>query len=391
MLRLMIGLPSSNEAESIPRVTADVDAALSTLPVLAEATLVNVDNSTSEATVHAFLRTPTRAPKVVLSTSCHVGKGANTLALLNHMCERDFDALISVDTDLAGIPASWIHQMAVRLANGADACFPLRPAVWNGADLTYHLAYPVLAGVFGADLPEPLCGEIGLSRAMAEALLRHEWTAGEKRFGGDLLIAGLATKYDWHLLPLASARSNPGRSYRPGAGSTRMGEKFTHNLLATRALLARRTALLPPSHLPPHPHGPRSVTTPAPRNDPTITAVGHAAAKALQEHATAGNLEVLAPDLARDILRTATPTSGLAWSLWRDSLLTFLKSDTDASPKAEVMETLFLLRVVGHHHEIAGQRDWYPTVVGQAHDFFEYRHDLWTDTTPRGETTPEAT
>ncbi len=71
--------------------------------------------------------------------------------------------MLFVDSDLAEVPPSWIHALVGRIHGGSDFCYPLRPPTWNGGDLTYHLAYPMMAGVFGADLREPLCGEIALS------------------------------------------------------------------------------------------------------------------------------------------------------------------------------------------------------------------------------------
>ena len=46
--RVLVGLPSYNEADTIAAVTADLDAAVTTLPFPAEALLVNADNASTE-------------------------------------------------------------------------------------------------------------------------------------------------------------------------------------------------------------------------------------------------------------------------------------------------------------------------------------------------------
>lgn len=65
-----------------------------------------------------------------------------------------------MDSDLAEVPQSWVHALVGVIYEGADFCFPVRPPTWNGGDLTYQLAYPLLAGTFGADLREPLCRDL---------------------------------------------------------------------------------------------------------------------------------------------------------------------------------------------------------------------------------------
>lgn len=74
---------------------------------------------------------------------------------------------------------------------------------------------------------------------------------------------------------------------------------------------------------------------------------------------------------------------GLSWDDWRDCLfawVTRLDDPRRAPIPTEVLETLFLNRVVGHHTEIAGTTGWYTTVRNQAKDVFAHRHALWPST-----------
>ncbi|MGH8879795.1 MAG: glycosyltransferase family 2 protein, partial [Stackebrandtia sp.] len=239
--RILVGLPSFNEADTIATVTADIDAALNTLPFRADTVLVNADNASTDGTPEVFLNTPTAAPKKVITTEHAAGKGTNTLALLRLAREQGVHAVVSVDTDLAEVPASWIHSMLGAVRDGVDFCYPLRPPRWNGGDLTYQLAYPVLAGLFGADLREPLCGDIALSRHAAERLLSEPWTAGERRYGGDFLIASLAVAHSWTTVTLGHKRRNKLRSFFAApSGDYRMGCKFAENARAVQRRAAHR-------------------------------------------------------------------------------------------------------------------------------------------------------
>lgn len=383
--RVLVGLPSLNEADTIAAVTADLDAAVTTLPFPAEALLVNADNASADGTPDTFLATATTSPKHVITTAHAAGKGTNTVALLKFGCEQDFDAIISVDTDLAEVPASWIHALLGAVYEGAEVCYPLRPPTWNGGDLTYQLAYPALAGVFGADLREPLCGDIALSRRAAQRILAEPWTAGELRYGGDFLIASLAVSQPWHTATLTRKRRNKLRSFStvPG-GEYRMGGKFAENARAVQRRAALRLRQDPPELLVPSasqtPVEPDFVV---PAYDPDIALLAESTARRLREDARDDAFTVFPAPLADQLQLHATSddaSGGLPWPTWRDCLVAWIRDHDAPAERAipvELLETLFLSRVVGHHAEIAGTRGWYSTVRDQAQDLFTHRHALW--------------
>jgi len=383
--RVLAGLPSRNEASTIATVTTDLDAAVGTLPFPAETLLVNADNASTDGTPGLFLATTTKSPKHVITTAGAAGKGASTIALLQFGCEQGFDAIISVDTDLAEVPASWIHAMLGAIHDGAAVCYPLRPPAWNGADLTYQIAYPVLAAVFGADLREPLCGDIAVSRHAAQRILAEPWTTRELRYGGDFLIAALAVAQPWQAVALDRKRRNKLRSFSaaPGGGY-RMGQKFADNALTVQHRAALRLRQEPPGELMPSPsHTPAEPGAIVPADDPDIALLAKSTARQLREDARNGAFTVFPSPLASQLKIHATSgeaTMGLPWPTWRDCLVAWIR-DHDAPAgyaiPVELLETLFLNRVVGHHTEIAGTRGWYATVLGQAQDLFTHRHALW--------------
>jgi hypothetical protein len=382
--RLLVGLPSFNEADTIAKVSTDIDAALASLPYDVEALLVNADNSSTDGTTEAFLASPTESPKQVVLTPHASGKGSNWRALLELVRDQSFDAALLVDSDLAEVPASWVHALVSAVRDGADFCFPLRPPTWNGGDLTYQLAYPVIAGVFGADLREPLCGDIAVSRHGVERVLAEKWTPDELRFGVDTVVASIAVTQDWRLAAVESRRRNKLRSfYIAATGEYRMGDKFAEVVRALKHRVARRTQLPAPDlfHESPMPT-PHGNGLPVPLDDSDIARLAESTSCRLCGDLATDSFSVFPDPLQKQLAQhigSGDIIHGLPWALWRDCLLAWFhpNSDQQATDSVKLVETLFLSRVVGHHREIAGRADWYGSVRDQAKDLFGHRLSLW--------------
>lgn len=383
--RVLVGLPSFNEAATIATVTRDIDSALADLPFRAEAVLVNADNSSPDGTADVFLSTPTRHAKRAITTPRASGKGENWRATFELLRDEAFDVGLVVDTDLGSVPASWVHALVCAVADGGcDFAFPLRPATWNGGDLTYQLAYPVLAGTFGGDLREPLCGDIALSRHGAESVLEQEWMPSDRRFGVDALVASEALRAgSWRMVGLRERRRNKLRSFAPQGADYRMGAKFAEvattirrqcrKRLATGPMPERLIACAEPVQV--------AAARPVPLEDPDILRLAKATARRLAEDAGAGLIDALPEGTARaisDHIASNACARGLPWPLWREVLVSWLSAESDEAIATELLETLFLNRVVGHHTEIRGTVNWYDTVRLQADDFFAHRASLWS-------------
>jgi len=382
-LRIVVGLPSFNEADTIAKVARDIDAGLVGLPFDAEALLVNADNSSTDGTPEAFPAAPTISVKTVLTTGHQAGKGANWLAVLRLAADRGADAVLLVDSDLAEVPDSWVHALVGSVHEGADFCFPLRPPTWNGGDLTYQLAYPLLAGTFGANLREPLCGDIALSESAVKAVLAETWTASELRFGVDFLVASAAVTRSWQTVDLTYRRRNKLRSFSSNTdGDYRMGAKFAEVSDAIRHRVALRLLQDPPDSLPSSRSATPSDVRTVSLHDNDIAELAVSTSRRLLADAHQGTLSSFPPALADRLAHHATSAAavrGLSWPDWRDCLFAWIMGrDTQGRRiPTELLETLFLNRVVGHHREIAGTADWYTTVVHQAEDVFAHRHELW--------------
>jgi hypothetical protein len=378
--RILVGLPSFNEADTIATVARDIDRGIATLPFPADAVIVNADNSSTDGTLDVFLAAPTTSPKSAIATPYAAGKGTNWRALLEHAANESVDAVLFVDSDLAAVPESWVHTLLGHIREGADFCFPRRPPTWNGGDLTYHLAYPAIAGVFGADLAEPLCGDLALSQAAVRLLLDQDWTEVEHRFGVDFLLATCAVTTHWDVAALAARRRNKLRSFSTGPdGEYRMGAKFAEVATAVAYRARQRLAHPSPETFTPTP-APAGDGRIVPDRDPDIAALAISTARQLRTDLNSGALSALPTPLAGRIEQHVRngADQGLDWPTWRACLFHWIRQTPGADAiSVDLFETLFLNRVVGHHREIAGTANWYNTVHNQAQDAFTHRHTLW--------------
>jgi hypothetical protein len=386
--RIVVGLPSWNENETIAQVARDLDAALASLPFEHDAVIVNADNSSDDGTPAIFMSTNTRYRKHVLGTPPRGGKGANWRAILDFAKAERATAVLFVDSDLAEVPEAWVHALVNGVRDGLDFCYPLRPPTWNGGDLTYHLAYPLLAGIFGADLREPLCGDIAVSADAVADLTAQQWQPDEMRFGVDFLAASVAVARKWGTVQLAIRRRNKLRSFSLTPDEDyRMGDKFFEVSAVVGYRCAVRLRQEPPKELQPATgYAPTDPEFIVPSFDADVAALAVSTARRLRVHAQEGGFAAFTSGLDDRLTTHALGTGvsgGMGWDLWRSCLFEWISqlADGRVSVDPELLETLFLSRVVGHHRQIAGSPGWYQTVLNQATDAFRHRHTLWRHVT----------
>lgn len=160
-------LPSRNEPATIAAVTAAVDTALAEH----RSVIVHADSSDSLDTSEHFAATVTRAAKVPL-TGLVRGKGAQILAAARCQDVANADAVLIADTDTRHPDPSIYTALLNCVRAGAALTIANYPRHWDEANLTHHLARPLIAATTGHDVPQPLAGDLALSRAALDAVLR---------------------------------------------------------------------------------------------------------------------------------------------------------------------------------------------------------------------------
>ncbi|MGQ4453200.1 hypothetical protein [[Kitasatospora] papulosa] len=155
-------LPSRDEPATIAAVTAAVDTALNDQ----RAVIIHADSSGHPTTSDHFTATPTRARKISL-TNLPRGKGAQILEALAHLPDMGGPVLIA-DTDTRNPDPDVYHALLVHGESGfAIADYP---RYWDEANLTSHLARPLIAATTGHDIPQPLAGDLALSAGAIRAV-----------------------------------------------------------------------------------------------------------------------------------------------------------------------------------------------------------------------------
>ncbi len=183
---IVVGIPSFNEADSISFVTTQVDKGLKEHFPGKGAAIVNVDNNSPDNTKQAFLGTKTQAPKIYVSTPENVrGKGNNFYNLFL-LCQRlGAKTTIVVDADLRSITPEWVKFLAAPVMEGYDFVAPLYSRHKYDGTITNNIVYPLIYGLMGKNIRQPIGGDFGFSGKMVEHWLKQEWDHTTRQFGID--------------------------------------------------------------------------------------------------------------------------------------------------------------------------------------------------------------
>lgn len=166
-MSLAVILPSRNEPTTIAAVTTAADTALGAMGRV----IVHADSSDTPDTAERFTATATRAAKAPL-TGLTRGKGAQILAAARHPEIAKAEAVLTADTDTRNPDPAVYAALLDHVRAGAALAIADYPRHWDEANLTNHLARPLIAATTGHDVPQPLAGDLALSRDALAAALR---------------------------------------------------------------------------------------------------------------------------------------------------------------------------------------------------------------------------
>lgn len=191
---IIVGIPSYNEVDNIAYPTDVASRALVDYFPDKKSVIINVDNNSPDGTKEAFLSTPTKIPKIYISTPPEVkGKGNNFLNLFKAAVELNAKAIVVVDADLKSITPNWIKYLGEPLINNFDYVAPVYIRHKYDATITNHIAYPLLRTLFGLRVRQPIGGDFGFSGKLARAFLSEKlWNDKIANFGIDIWMTTIA-------------------------------------------------------------------------------------------------------------------------------------------------------------------------------------------------------
>ena len=123
---LVVGLSSHNSAEHIALPTEEAAKGLVDHFANKNAVIINCDNHSEDGTKERFLQTPTKIPKIYLSTPPGiVGRGYNLRNLTAKAVELEAQAIIVLDAEVESITSMWIKNLGEPIFAGFGFVAPL--------------------------------------------------------------------------------------------------------------------------------------------------------------------------------------------------------------------------------------------------------------------------
>lgn len=195
---ITIGIPSYNEAENIAFVVKQISRGLNKYFPKEPALIVNADNNSKDRTKEVFLKTKTSVPKIYLSTRADIkGKGNNFYNLFNFIKERSSKINIVVDADLKSIKPEWVKKMVMPINKGYDFVTPTYSRNKKDGLVTNNFCYPLVYGLLGWDISQPIGGDFAFSLEMVQHWLSKKWLASTYHYGIDIFMTTEAILNDF--------------------------------------------------------------------------------------------------------------------------------------------------------------------------------------------------
>jgi len=185
---IMVAIPTYNEAESIAEITKTVDEGLRKYFPNKKALIVNIDSNSPDNTRKIFLSTKTRTPKHCIKTP--KGKGKSLRELFKYFLKTESaEVLMLLDANVETASPRWVRNLITPILKGFDHVFPIYDRHEYDASITNQLAYPVMRGVLGIDIRQPIAGETAMSRKAVDRLNSRTWPQSANKHGIDILAS----------------------------------------------------------------------------------------------------------------------------------------------------------------------------------------------------------
>lgn len=248
-IELIVGIPSYLEADNIDHVARVVDSGLIKYFPEMKAIIVNVDNNSEDDTKGVFLSAKTKTEKKYITTPKGIrGKGNNFLNLFKFARTQidTLKAVVVVDADLKSITPEWIKFLAGSIIKGFDYALPRYSRHQFDGTITNHICYPMLYGLMGEDLRQPIGGEFAFSPAFVEYCLNQKWLPTTKQYGIDIFMTFNAISGNFKICEVGlGAKIHKASAPKLGAMFTQVVTTFFEEILKTKTEWMTRPLVRP--------------------------------------------------------------------------------------------------------------------------------------------------
>ena len=187
---IIVGIPSYNEAGTIDFVVEQASLGLEKYFPNKKAVIINLDHESPDGTKQAFFNAKSNIPRIYISTGKDIkGKGRNFYNLFSITQKLEAKAILVFDADLRSIRPNWVKKMAEPIFDGYDYITPYYMRCKTDATITNHLVYPLIYGLFGWNIRQPIGGDFSFSNKMVDYWLKQQWPETAYQFGIDIFMS----------------------------------------------------------------------------------------------------------------------------------------------------------------------------------------------------------
>ncbi len=217
-------IPSYKEADSIAHPTRVASEGLRKYFPGRKSVIINADNASPDGTEEVFLATETDVPKIYITTPENTpGKGWNFENAFRKISVLGARAIVCVDADLISITPEWIKYMAEPiLEDGYDYLAPLYSRHKYDGTITNNICYPIVYGIFGRNIRQPIGGDFALSARLARHLVSVPWHRTTHEYGVDVFMTMHALLGDYRVGQVGLGS----KVHKPSA--PKLGPMFVH-------------------------------------------------------------------------------------------------------------------------------------------------------------------
>jgi len=215
---MVVCIPSYKEADSISYPVTQADKGLDKYFQENDSVIINCDNNSPDNTKQVFLDTPTKAPKIYLSTDPGIkGKGNNFRNLFKKVVDLGAKAVVVVDADLKSITPEWIKHLGEPLFEGFSYVAPLYVRHKYDGTITNGIAYPMTRALYGRRVRQPIGGDFGFAGELSNVYLQSRtWDQAVANFGIDIWMTTLAINQRVQVCQAFMGRPKIHRTKDPG-------------------------------------------------------------------------------------------------------------------------------------------------------------------------------
>jgi glycosyltransferase involved in cell wall biosynthesis len=186
---LIVGIPSYNEADNIAFVTGICNEGIQKYFPKCQSVIMNVDNNSPDDTRTAFLNAKTTVPKIYISTPSGIkGKGNNFFNLFCEAKKLGAKTIVVVDADLKSITPEWVRDLALPIMDRYHFVTPLYSRNEYDGTITNTICYPLIHGLLGRDIRQPIGGEFAFSGKYVDYILSQPWHETTRQYGIDIFM-----------------------------------------------------------------------------------------------------------------------------------------------------------------------------------------------------------